>query len=122
MKKRLLTIGAVLLLPVLVWAASGLVSSRQLLKTNSDTATPARLAVAGTYATSVTFIGNKDWRTANTGTVYIGPTSTNNVQPLALTPGQVMTLSFASDQYIDLYDWFVDVGTANDGVVIIYSK
>lgn len=122
MKKRLLTAAAVLLLPILVFAASGLVGSRQLVKTNSDTATPARIAAQGTYAASVTIIGNKDWRTANTGTVYIGPTSTNNVQPIAITPGSTVTLSFSQGQFIDLYDWYVDVTTANDGVVVIYSN
>ena len=123
MKKRLLIIATVALcLPLLAWAASGLVNSRQLLKTNSDAATPARIGAQGTYATSITILGNKDWRTANTGTVYIGPTSTNNVQPIAITPGAVVTLAFGPDQFIDLYDWYVDVVTANDGVVVIYSK
>ena len=123
MKKRLLTMAALVLLPALVWAASGLVASKQVVRTNADTAVPARMAAArGAYATSITVIGNKDWRTPNTSTVYIGPTSTNSQQPIAIAPGATATLTFANDQFIDLYDWYFDVGTANDGVVIVYSR
>lgn len=122
MKKRILAV-LVLALPVLVFAAGGYIASRQFKVTNSDTAVPARMApVRGTFATCVTVIGNKDWRTANTGTVYIGPTSTNDQQPITITSGQLVTLTFAANQEVDLYDWYVDVGTANDGVVVIYSR
>ena len=119
---KIISVLCVVLLPLVTWAASGLISSRQFTKTNASTGTPVRLAAQGTFATSVTIIGNNAARTANTGTVYIGPTSTDNAQPIAITTGQTVTLTFASDQYIDLYDWYLDVATANDGVVIVYSR
>lgn len=106
-----------------VKADSGQVVSRQYVITNSSTTVPVRIAPrAGTYATSITVIGNKDWQTTNTGTVYIGPSSTNGQQSIAITTGQIVTLSFTPSQWVDLYDWYLDPVTANDGVVVIYSK
>lgn len=123
MKRRIIIAAVVVLLPLLAWAASGYVTSKQLNTTNSSTTVPTRLSsVRGAYATSITIIGNKASRTANTGTVYIGPTSTDNDQPIAIASGSLVTLTFTPDQYIDLYDWYLDVATANDGVVIIYSR
>lgn len=122
MKRRIVTGLAILLVPLAVLAAAGLVTSRQLLKTNASTTVPARLAARGTYATSITVIGKKSWRVDNTSTAYIGPVATNDMQPVAILPGQTVTLGFSADQFIDLYDWYLDVSTGDDGVVILYSR
>lgn len=102
--------------------AAGQVSSRQFTKTNSDAATPTRLsATRGTFATKVTIIGKKSARVANTGTIYLGPTSANDAQALEVTTGGVVTITPATGEFIDLYEWYLDVATANDGVVVIYT-
>ena len=123
LKPKFVALLAVLLLPLLAFAAGGLINSRQYIITNSSTSAPTRLAaVRGTYARAITVLGNKDYRTGNTGTVYIGPSSTNDQQVLSITTGQILTLSFGENQFIDLYDWYLDVATADDGVVVIYSN
>ena len=127
---RRLVVGGMLAIVVLagsistpVRADSGTVTARQYYITNTDAAVPVRMAPrAGTYATSVTLVGNRLWQTTNTGTVYIGPNSTNGAQAIAITTGQIVTLSFTPAQWVDLYDWYLDVATTNDGVCVIYTK
>jgi hypothetical protein len=121
MNKKIISIVGLLLVPVLVFALGGQVSSRQFTKTNASTSSPVRLAAQGTFATKVTIIGNKSARVANTGTVYIGPTSTDDAQAIAVTTGQTVTITPAQGEFIDLYEWYLDPATANDGVVVIYT-
>ncbi len=122
MKRNISIFFAVMLVPLAVFAFGGLVSTKQLIKTNSSTSVPVRIAPLGTYASKVTFIGNNAARTANTGTVYVGPTSTNDTQTLAITTGQTMTIECAPGEWIDLYEWYLDPATANDGVVVLYTQ
>lgn len=103
------------------FAFGGIVSSRQLITTNTSASVPVVLGPAGTYASKITIIGNKTARTANTGTVYIGPTSTNDAQPIAITSGQTVTITPAPGEWLDLNEWYLDVTTVNDGVVIILT-
>ena len=105
------------------FADSGLVTANQFYVTNTSTTVPVHMAPRrGTFATSVTVIGNSLWQTTNTGTVYIGPNSTNACQAIAVTSGSTVTLSFTAGQWVDLYDWYVDITSANDGVCVIYTK
>ena len=122
MKRNISIFFVVMMVPLVVFAFGGLVSTKQIIKTNSSTSVPVRLAPLGTHASKVTFIGNNAARTANTGTVYVGPTSTNDTQVLAITTGQVMTIECAPGEWIDLYEWYLDPVTANDGVVILYTQ
>lgn len=110
-------------LAVPVQADSGKVTARQYYVTNTSASVPVRMAPrAGTYATSVTLVGNRLWQTTNTGTVYIGPNSTNGTQAISITSGQIVTLSFTPAQWVDLYEWYLDVATTNDGVCVIYTQ
>lgn len=105
------------------FADGGLVAANQYYVTNSSTTVPVRLAPKrGTFVTSATLVGNSLWQTTNTGTVYIGPNSTNACQAIAITSGATVTLSFTQNQWVDLFDWYLDVATANDGVCVIYTK
>lgn len=122
---------AALLLGLLVWgsgepqdaqAQNALVQTRQLLKTNSSTTLPVALGIDGTYFRTATLIGNNDnARTANTGNVWIGATTNNNAQPFLISSGQTITIEAPVGEWYDLNDWYLDVATANDGVVIILT-
>lgn len=105
------------------FADSGLVTSTQYYVTNTSSTVPVHMAPRkGTYATSVTVIGNSLWQTTNTSTVYIGPNSTNDCQAIAVASGARVTITMTPNQFIDLYDWYLDVVTVNDGVCVLYTK
>ncbi len=105
------------------FADGGLVTANQYYVTNTSASVPVRLAPRrGTFVTSATIVGNSLWQTTNTGTVYIGPNSTNGCQAIAVTSGSTVTLSFTQNQWVDLYDWYLDVVTVNDGVCVIFTK
>lgn len=116
MKKSLL--GFVCLL-VAIAVIAGQVGSTQIIQTAADSSVPVRLSTNRVRMASMTIIGNKAARTANTGTIYIGPTSTNDTQSIPITTGQILTMVAPPGQWIDLYDYWLDVTTAGDGVVII---
>ncbi len=93
----------------------------QVTKTVAATATPEALAADGTFFQAATLIGKKAARTLNTGTVYLGIGATNDTQALEILPGEVIEITAPPGQKYDLNDWYLDVATAADGVVIIYS-
>lgn len=103
--------------------ADGLTVLQHLTKTNSDTAVPVRLTtVRGqSFFKSATFYGRRDARTDNTGTVYLGTSSTNSTQAISIAAGDYVVINAPTGSYFDLYDFYMDVATANDGVVVIYS-
>ena len=94
----------------------------QLTKTVAAAATPEAIAADGTYFVSAFIVGKKAARTDNVGTIYVGIGSTNNSQPIPINPGEIVTLSMGEGQEGDLNDWYVDVETAGDGVVVIYTE
>jgi hypothetical protein len=103
--------------------ADGLSVLKQLTKTNSSTSTPVRVGTTrGTYFKSATFYGKSAVRTSNTGTVYLGTNSTNDTQSIEVTAGGWVVISASPGSYLDLYDIYLDVGTANDGVVVVYES
>lgn len=120
----LVAILALVLVPATsAFADGGQVFANQYYVTNTSATVPVRMAPKrGTFVTSATIIGNSLWQTTNTGTVYIGPNSTNACQAIAITSGATVTLSFTQNQWVDLYDWYLDVVTVNDGVCVIYTK
>ena len=92
----------------------------QIVKTVAATYTPEAIAVSGTYFRVATIMGKKAARTNNVDIVYIGIGSTNDTQPLAIYPGQIFSISMPSGGIGDLHEWYIDVETAGDGVVVIY--
>lgn len=102
-------------------AIAGIVGSQQVIQTCSDSAVPVRITTNHLKMASMTIIGNKAARTANTGTVYIGPTSANDTQAIPITTGQILTFVAPPGQNIDLFDYWLDVTTAGDGVVIVIT-
>ena len=102
--------------------ADGLSAFRETTKTNSDAATPVRVAATrGNYFRSATFYGKLHARTNNTGSVYLGVNSANNTQAIEVPAGGAVVISAPANTYLDLYDIYLDVVTANDGVVVIWT-
>jgi hypothetical protein len=99
---------------------------RTLYVTNGSLTVPTNF-VAGLggqtniYASRVTIIGKAGPRTTNTSTVYVGPISTNDFQPYPINPGAEVKLVAPDTAPFNLRDWFVDVGTTNDGITIIFQ-
>lgn len=98
------------------------VDSIQLVVVNASTSVPVRLSSNHVAFASMTVIGNKSARVANTGTVYIGPAAGNDEQPMAITSGATITLVAPAGETIDLYNWWLDPATADDGVVLLITK
>lgn len=94
--------------------------------TNTSTTVPTNFT-AGVNATTninasvVTVRGQVSPRVNNAGTVYIGTTSGNDTQPYPVTAGGEVVIRIPEGRTINLRDWWVDVGTANDGICIIYQ-
>ncbi len=66
--------------------------------------------------------GQNAVRTNNTGTVYLGSASGNDLQPIAITTGALYTLTPPTPEArINLADIYVDVATNADGVQVIYD-
>lgn len=121
MKKYLsLLLFAVCLLPLFA-SGQSVTGTGQLIITASASGTPVQFTNATTLVTRVTIIGKKAARTANTGTVYIGPSSANDSQVYEIATGEVVTLNARNGYMINLTDWYLDVATNNDGIIILYQ-
>ncbi len=102
--------------------ADGLGAFREVTKTNSDAAVPVRLvATRGQYFRSATVYGKLHARTNNTSSVWLGINSTNNTQPIEVTAGGSVVISAPVNSFFDLYDIYLDVVTAGDGVVVVWD-
>lgn len=87
-------------------------------KTIATAASGTLVAVGQLWFRRALFIGNKAARTANTGSVYLGLAATNDSQPLVVTTGAEKTVEAAVGAKLNLADFWLDVVTAADGVVI----
>lgn len=71
-------------------------------------------------------IGKKNWRTPNTGNVYIGGSSVANEQAYDIEPysaggiGEIKIGDSASDIYENLSNYWLDAATNGDGVIVRY--
>lgn len=96
-------------------------SASQVITTNSSTSVPTALSTTDIWFTRATVLGLKAARTANSGDVYIGPTSSNDAQPFkVLSSGEVVIQAQVGTK-LNLKEWYLDVTIANDGVVIIWQ-
>ena len=103
--------------------ADGLLRVNELTKTNASATVPVRLAAVrgANFFKSATFYGKLHARTNNTGTVYLGTNSTNDTQAISIAAGEYVVITAPENSYFDLYDFYLDVATANDGVVVVYA-
>lgn len=88
---------------------------QRIAKVVALTTVPERITTDHIFCTRAVIVANKAARTANTSVCYIGPTSADGSQDIDINQGGLWTL-----EQIDLYDWFIDVGTNNDGVIVLY--
>lgn len=94
----------------------------KLIVVNSATDLPVAITNATTPCFSVTFWGLKTDRTTNAARVWIGVTGTNdNTQAVPIDPGNFVTFSPSPGTMFNLTTFSLDVGTANDGVVVHYQ-
>lgn len=95
---------------------------QQATKTVAATGTPERLvATAGTYLFQFAVLfGKKAPRTDNTSDAYVGVTATDDTQPYLIPVGLTVSIEAPEGMLFDLYDFYLDVGTNGDGVVIWY--
>jgi hypothetical protein len=122
MKKIALILLPLLLLPMLVMAAPERIAARTIIVTASSSGTPVSVTTGtNIWCTRATIIGNKAARTANTGTVYIGPESGNDTQAYPILTGEIHVFVAPPGASLNLADWYVDVATNDDGLVIIYE-
>jgi hypothetical protein len=102
-------------------SASAAGTIAQVIKTVAATGTPEAIAATATLFKMATLIGVKAARTNNTGIVYVGASATNDTQPLAVSPGERVSLEAPPGQKLDLAAIYVDVLNAGDGVAVLYS-
>jgi len=106
----------------LVCIAATSLPVRQVVVINSSTALPVAITNRSVSVFSVTFWGLRGDRTTNTSCVWIGVTGTNNTaQTIPVDPGQWVTVTAAPGTKFNLTQFSLDVGTANDGVVVHYQ-
>ena len=90
---------------------------QKIVKTISATGTPEKITTTSTPATRAIVCGFKSAspRTTNTTSVWLGTESTDGSQIIEVgTSGNYVL------EQIDLSEWYVDVETAGDGVVVVY--
>ena len=94
----------------------------QFAKTSTAAAVPVALTAVPKAFQKATVLGKKSLDgTDNAGDVRIGASATANQQPYQLGPGDEVILEAPFGRSWDLAQWFLDVDTDGDGVVVIYS-
>lgn len=91
--------------------------------TTGATVTTATGTITGyglVYYRRADFLGNKSWQTVNTGDIYLGVSSTNAEQPVLVSSGGSAYEEAAPGAKLGLHDLYLDVATANDGVVVVF--
>jgi len=98
----------------------------QIWVTNTSTTVPIQLVTTNLQFTSATIRGMRFNQITNTGPVHIGfGKSVNGEQGLTIDAGSWITISGGTAHGGALYNMsniWMDVSTANDGVVIFYER
>jgi len=97
-----------------------LAPAKSLIKTVTATTVPELVSATSAPFTYAIFKGNKAARTANTGTVYLGPQGTNDTQALSIATGATLVIQAPVGMKFDLNQFYLDVATAADGVCVLY--
>ena len=89
--------------------------------TVSAAVTPARLTVTNnTHFRVATMTGKKAPRTNNDNSVFLGLDDENDSQPHEISPGEEIIIQAPNGEKYDLNDFYLDVVTDGDGVIITY--
>lgn len=97
------------------------VTPTEFVKTVASTGTPEALSSTAIYCTKVVIQGQSAVQTANTSTAYLGWTSTDGAQAFKVASDAVYVFVAAPGTKYNLANWYLDVGTNSDGVVVIYE-
>lgn len=92
----------------------------QSKKTVAATGTPEALVADETPAQWVEMIAQKDQGSANTGSIWYGPSSADATNTRLMATGAVARIDAPAGQKINLADIFIDVATNGDGVTFTY--
>jgi len=90
----------------------------ELVIGGGDPAVPQPLATNEIRGKTLVFIGNKSARVPNAGTVWIQASRTNDAPGIKLLSGQTISLTGGANG-LDARQFWVDVETTNDGVVVL---
>lgn len=125
MKKLLILPGLALLFFVLFAKAQQPVTGTTIYVTNNSITVPTNFtagvsASTNIFARRITVIGKASPRAINASTCYVGFTSGNDTQAQPVTAGGEVVISIPDNEKINLANLWVDVGTAGDGITIIY--
>lgn len=91
------------------------------VKTNASATVPVQLSSSSLKFRSATIYGLRDYQTTNTSTVYIGTSSTNGQQFIIVPVTNAVVIQPPAGFYYDFTNLWLDVVTANDGVVVTYD-
>ena len=119
--KRLLLVAFIIASPFIAIWAQTIYAVGQFVTLNASTGTPVVLTNTTVKARKITFVGKKDLRTVNVGTVWVGWFSGNDTQPIEITSGSTIGLAIPDGAAVDLSKVYLDVANANDGVLVIYE-
>lgn len=89
-------------------------------KAPAATNTPEALVSTSTLCTAVEIVAVRSNRTANTSSMWLGYTATNDSQRKELAPGATWTLESNEGEQLDLATIYVDSVTVGDGVIFTY--
>jgi hypothetical protein len=92
----------------------------QIIKTVAATTTPELIVATPTFFSTAIIIACKAAQTPNTGDIYLGLSAGDATQSIKVVSGASLTLTAPVGQKLDLSKFYVDVGTAADGVVVVY--
>lgn len=111
-----------ILKPIIAKADDKFVAYGQLLTNNASATAPMRLAPssANLWVSRITIYGRKAVRTDNVGDVWLGTSSGNDTQPIKIGAGGEVLIECQPGNKFNLYDFYLDVANADDGVVIVF--
>ena len=109
---------------VVAYVMADIIAFGSYVVSNASTATPAQFTNASFQVRAMTLRGmgrSGSPRTTNTTTVWVGPMSGNDLQPYSVDPGSEVVIQAPPGHWIDMSNWWFDVTTANDGLIVIYQ-
>jgi hypothetical protein len=94
-----------------------------LIDGTTAAATGTLVCYADMFVRQATVLGMKAERTANAGDVWVGTSATNDLQPYVISPSREIYLNFGmpAESRINLGSYYLDVGNAGDGAIVLYS-
>lgn len=106
-------------IPVTLSGGTGTATAIAGTKAPAATATPEAITASQTLVSSVIIRAGRTARVANTGSVWIGVSSTNDTQLIELIPGASLSLTAPPGKTIDLATIYVDSVTLTDGITYL---